>query len=164
MSAATQNAPVSARMHKKQWGIFVQDSWKVTRKLTIDYGLRWDYATAAHEQYGRSANLGMIPNPAVGNRIGAPIFEATCGCDFVSNYPYAVAPRFGFPLAPLLAPFRLRLLLPPLCGPEVGEKTRARARQDALRARLRIGQRSGWGTRLRLRRLLVLLLGLLKRL
>ncbi len=96
VSAATQNAPVNARMHKKQWGMFVQDSWKVTRKLTVDYGLRWDYATAAHEQYGRSSNLGMIPNASVGNRIGAPIFEATCGCDFVSNYPYAVAPRLGF--------------------------------------------------------------------
>ena len=96
ISSAQQNSPVNARMHKKQWGIFVQDSWKVTRKLTVDYGLRWDYATAAHEQYGRSANLGLIPNPAAGGRIGAPIFEATCGCDFVSKYPYAVAPRFGF--------------------------------------------------------------------
>ncbi len=96
VSTAQQNAPVNARMHKKQWGIFVQDSWKVTRKLAIDYGLRWDYATAAREQYGRSANLGMVPNPTVGNRIGAAIFEATCGCTFVGTYPYAVAPRFGF--------------------------------------------------------------------
>jgi hypothetical protein len=31
----------------------------------------------------------------VGGRIGAPIFEATCGCTFVSNYPYAIGPRLG---------------------------------------------------------------------
>jgi len=94
-TAATQYAPVDARMYKVQWALFLQDSWKVTRKLTVDYGVRWDYATAAQEEHGRSANLGLIPNPAAGGRIGAPIFEATCGCTFVSNYPYAIAPRLG---------------------------------------------------------------------
>jgi hypothetical protein len=93
--SATQYAPVDSRMFKSQWGLFAQDSWKATRKLTLDYGVRWDYGTPASEEYGRSANLGMIPNPAAGGRIGAPIFEATCGCTFVSAYPYAVAPRLG---------------------------------------------------------------------
>jgi hypothetical protein len=94
--SATQYAPVDARMFKQQWALFVQDSWKVTRKLTVDYGLRWDYGIAAQEEYGRSANLGInVPNPAVGGRVGAPIFEATCHCTFVSNYPYALGPRLG---------------------------------------------------------------------
>jgi hypothetical protein len=95
VTQATQYAPVDARMFKQQWALFIQDSWKLTRKLTVNYGVRWDYATAAQEEHGRSANLGLIPNPAVGGRIGAPIFEATCGCTFVSNYPYALAPRLG---------------------------------------------------------------------
>jgi hypothetical protein len=96
VTAATQYAPVDARMFKSQWGLFLQDSWKVTRKLTVDYGVRWDYATAAKEEYGRSANLSVTtPNPAVGGRLGAPIFQATCNCDFVSNYPYAIGPRLG---------------------------------------------------------------------
>ncbi|HLH42960.1 MAG TPA: carboxypeptidase regulatory-like domain-containing protein [Bryobacteraceae bacterium] len=94
--SATQYAPVDARMFKQQWALFVQDSWKATRRLTLDYGLRWDYGTAAREEYGRSANLGLnVPNPAAGGRLGAPIFEATCGCTFVSNYPYALGPRLG---------------------------------------------------------------------
>jgi hypothetical protein len=92
----TQKAPTDLRMGKAQWGIFIQDSWKVSRKLTLDYGLRWDLATFPHEQYGRSANLGLIPNPAAGGRIGAPIFEATCNCSFGSAYPYAIGPRLGF--------------------------------------------------------------------
>jgi len=96
VTTASQTAPNDARMGKQQWGLFIQDSWKVTRKLTLDYGLRWDFATAAREQYGRSGDLGMVANPAAGNRIGAPIFEATCGCTFVSNYPYAIGPRLGF--------------------------------------------------------------------
>ena len=27
------------------WGVFAQDQWKVTPKLTLNYGLRWDYET-----------------------------------------------------------------------------------------------------------------------
>ncbi|HWF10310.1 MAG TPA: carboxypeptidase regulatory-like domain-containing protein [Bryobacteraceae bacterium] len=100
VTSATQYAPVDARMFKQQWAMFLQDSWKLTRKLTIDYGVRWDYATPASEEHGRSANLGLTtPNPSAGGRLGAPIFEATCKCTFVHAYPYAVAPRFGFAYA-----------------------------------------------------------------
>ncbi len=92
----SQSAPTDQRMGKAQWAVFLQDSWKMTRKLTVDYGLRWDFATAAREQYGRSASIGlMTANPAAGGRLGAPIFEATCNCEFVSNYPYAIGPRLG---------------------------------------------------------------------
>ena len=50
---------------------FGMDSWRVTKRLTVDYGLRWDYATANREQYGRSGNLGKdVPNPAAGGRLG----------------------------------------------------------------------------------------------
>ena len=95
VTTASQSAPTDNRMGKQQWAVFLQDSWKVTRKLTLDYGLRWDLATAAREQYGRSSSLGLIPNAAAGGRLGAPVFEATCNCQFVSNYPYAIGPRLG---------------------------------------------------------------------
>jgi hypothetical protein len=96
-TTVSQSAPTDNRMGKYQVAWFVQDSYKISRKLTIDYGLRWDFATAPREQYGRSASLGLTtPNPAVGNRAGAPIFEATCHCQFVSNYPWAYGPRLGF--------------------------------------------------------------------
>lgn len=95
-TAATQYAPVDARMFKSQWAMFAQDSWKITHKLTVDYGVRWDYATAAREEYGRSADLGIdTPNPAAGGRLGAAIFENNCNCQFVQNYPYAIGPRLG---------------------------------------------------------------------
>jgi outer membrane receptor protein involved in Fe transport len=32
-------------------GFYAQDSWKVTRKLTLDLGLRYDYSTYYTEQY-----------------------------------------------------------------------------------------------------------------
>jgi hypothetical protein len=96
VDTASQTAPNDARMGKSQWALFLQDSWKVTRRLSVDYGVRWDYATAPREQYGRSGDLGMVPDPAAGGRIGAPIFETTCNCTFVKNYPYAIGPRLGF--------------------------------------------------------------------
>jgi hypothetical protein len=95
VTQVTQYAPVDARMFKTQWALFLQDSWKLTRRLTVDYGVRWDYATAAHEEHGRSANFGYVPNPAAGGHIGAAIFESTCHCTFVQNYPYALGPRLG---------------------------------------------------------------------
>ena len=93
--ASAQNAPTDTRMGKGQWALFAQDSWKVTRKLTLDYGLRWDYATLPVEQYGRSADFSPTTlNPAVGIN-GAPIFQANCHCSFGGNYPDAFGPRIG---------------------------------------------------------------------
>jgi hypothetical protein len=91
-----QNTGADYRLGKSQWGLFVQDGWKVTRKVTFDYGVRWDYGTYAREEYGRSANLGVnVPDPAAGGHLGGTIFEATCHCRFARNYPYAIAPRLG---------------------------------------------------------------------
>ncbi|HEY4361455.1 MAG TPA: carboxypeptidase regulatory-like domain-containing protein [Bryobacteraceae bacterium] len=96
-TSTTQYAPVDARMFKSQWAMFLQDSWKITRKLTFDYGLRWDYGSVPHEEYGRSADLSLtIPNANAGGRLGAAQFESTCNCSFIKGYPYAVAPRLGF--------------------------------------------------------------------
>ncbi|HLK48337.1 MAG TPA: TonB-dependent receptor [Bryobacteraceae bacterium] len=96
VTSATQYAPVDSRMSKSQWGLFVQDSWKVSRRLTLDYGVRWDYGTVPSEEHGRSANLGLTtPNPTAGGHPGAAIFQATCHCSFASTYPYAIGPRLG---------------------------------------------------------------------
>ncbi len=90
---------VDARLGQHALGFFVQDTWKVSRKLTLDYGLRWDYETYLKEQYGRIANFSPSTfNPTVGLNGGVQ-FEGSgpghCNCQIANNYPYAFGPRLG---------------------------------------------------------------------
>jgi hypothetical protein len=84
------------RIGKHSISAFVQDSWKITRKLTLDYGLRYDFQTYLKEHTGVMPNMSAVtPNPTAGGLPGGTIFEATCKCDFSHNYPYAFGPRLG---------------------------------------------------------------------
>ncbi len=75
---------------------FAQDTWKLTRKLTLDYGVRWDIFTYPREHHGRSPSFSpAVINPNAGGHPGASIFEANCNCRFAKNYPWAYAPRLG---------------------------------------------------------------------
>src|SRR5581483_10254916 len=90
------NPVADLRTGKHFIALFAQDSWKITRKLTLDYGIRYDYDTYPKEQYGRLPTLDpTLANPTVGGRPGGIIYEATCHCNFAHNYPYAFGPRLG---------------------------------------------------------------------
>ena len=92
--------PSKSRLGNKALSGFVQDTWKVTRKLSLDYGLRYDFQTYLKEQYGRIAYFSPDAiNPGAGGRKGGVAFEGDapghCQCNIAKNYPYAFAPRFG---------------------------------------------------------------------
>ena len=53
---------------QKELGLFAMDTFKVTQKLTLDYGLRWDYFTSPYYkdglQYAFDQQSGNVIAPA----------------------------------------------------------------------------------------------------
>ncbi len=92
-----------SRLGNHTWGAFIQDSWKVSRKLTLELGLRWDYATLLSEEYGRMSDADFQGvNPALasaeypGGRAGSIVYGATNGGKPLSNaYPFSLGPHIG---------------------------------------------------------------------
>ena len=100
VASASAKAVQDPQWRKNAWALYIQDNWKITRKLTLDLGLRWDLQGLGHEIWWRNSMFGpTIPNPSAGNRPGAVVYEGygtgRCNCQFTSTYPYAVGPRIG---------------------------------------------------------------------
>jgi hypothetical protein len=83
---------------------YIQDSYKISPKLTVDIGLRWDYLPPFHEVKDRWTFLNPnLTNPLTGNQgmlqfagnYGGP--NVSCGCRTpVQTYWKNFGPRVGF--------------------------------------------------------------------
>ncbi len=87
--------------HRKEGGIYAQDAWKITHKLTLNYGLRWDWEQMEDEQKMRLTQFSAtVANPSAGGLLGGTEYEGygpgRCNCSFEKFYPWMIQPRLGF--------------------------------------------------------------------
>ena len=86
----------------KDYAIYAQDTYRILRKLTLNYGLRYDTNIPASEAFDRfSAVDPTLPNPGAGNILGAyTYFGKGAGRNGQTRpqntYHKAFGPRVGF--------------------------------------------------------------------
>lgn len=100
VSSASVSSGQFPQMRKQSWGLFVQDNWKITHRLTLDYGLRWDWQEPPYEIHDLLSMFSpTTPNPSAGGLPGGTAYSGygpgRCNCRFMHPYMYAFGPRIG---------------------------------------------------------------------
>jgi hypothetical protein len=100
-STASQSTAFDLYGRRKSLALFAQDSYKITSKLTLTAGLRWQYSWRFHEVYGHWANfdLGQI-DPKYGTP-GRLVFPTSSDDSFEKKeYWDGLGPTIGFAYSP----------------------------------------------------------------
>ncbi|HEX5235791.1 MAG TPA: carboxypeptidase-like regulatory domain-containing protein [Silvibacterium sp.] len=94
------------------WAAFAGDSWRVNRKLTVNYSLRWDYITPFREKYNNLSFFdpnGLNPGAVTSSGqelhgrlafAGTKFGDASYGAPYPEvPFKHALSPRLGFAYA-----------------------------------------------------------------
>ncbi len=85
LQGASSDSIFGRNYRQSLFGVFVQDDFKATKRLTLNLGLRYETVTSPTEANGRISNLREITDPAV--TVGYPLFNPS---------HQGFAPRVGF--------------------------------------------------------------------
>jgi Carboxypeptidase regulatory-like domain/TonB dependent receptor len=93
--------PISEVTRTRYHGVYLQDDWKATRKLTLNLGLRWEIQRPVRERYNRQAYFDYnAVNPisaAVGQSFHGELkYNNSSNRDLWYTDYKNFAPRFGF--------------------------------------------------------------------
>jgi hypothetical protein len=93
--------PIST--YSTYYGLYIQDDWKVSSKLTVNFGVRWDVTVGDREKYNRLAWFNPTATSPIGAAAGLPNLKGDLswagGGNDKSQQETDVenwAPRFGF--------------------------------------------------------------------
>jgi hypothetical protein len=88
------------RRHEE--GLYFQDDWKVTPRLTLNLGIRWELVGSLYETNGEWSGVDLsVPNTAAGGLPGALVFASQSKKKTFENSDFAVIlPRVGFAYNP----------------------------------------------------------------
>ena len=100
VNSTTVNPPKDTQLRRITEALYFQDTYKLTSKLTLELGLRWDRVPLGTELWNRQSEVGLnTPNPNAGNLPGGFIFAGygtgRCNCEFGRTYNLAIGPRIA---------------------------------------------------------------------
>jgi hypothetical protein len=81
--------------YQDAYSVYAQDDWKVNSRLTLNYGLRWDFITPPREAHNQWQQLDFTTHTLVAAKDGSLYDEALVHPNY-RNF----APRFGFAWTP----------------------------------------------------------------
>ncbi len=101
---ATLGKQLAQKDQSRYFALFMQDDWKIGKRLTLNYGLRYEAQPPWYEPLGRVSIMDRnTPNPGANNLLGAMIFAGDGpgrigGKRFMQTDLNNFSPRFGFAL------------------------------------------------------------------
>jgi len=92
-TAGLQIPTPEQHLHGNMWALFAQDSWKLTQRLTINYGIRYELAGPYYDSNGQLVGF----NPANGDLVVPDKGLSRINPLYPNNIPIDTASQAGFP-------------------------------------------------------------------
>jgi hypothetical protein len=96
VDSASKNVTFDLYGRRNYWDVFFQDDWKISDRLTLNLGLRWEQTLPFHEKYGRWAAFDPTLTNTTYNVKGALAFLQSPSDSFETQTEWKeFSPRIG---------------------------------------------------------------------